>query len=97
MEVAIAVPKASFQVRGLKLTGFVLGHLRLIPVGINDGRVRVRLACVQQRFDVSSDYFWIIRIHIDSDIGVLLVKRHALVINIFERVIAGRRYAAVGS
>ena len=45
---------------------------------------------VQQRFNVSSDYFWIIFIHIDSDIGVSLVKWHALVINIFERVIAGR-------
>ena len=82
------MPKASFQVRGLKLTGFVLGHLRLIHVGTSDGRVRAELGSVQQGFNVSSDDFWIIRVHIDGDIGVLLVKRHPLVINIFERVVA---------
>ena len=66
----------------------MFGHLKVVYAGISDGRVRVSL-------EVSSEDLMCPAItsgsslHIDGDIGVPLVKRHALVINIFERVVAG--------
>ena len=60
------------------------------------GRVRSPLQRVQLRDDLSGDRLGCVVINIDNDVAVLLIERDSLVVNIFQRVIAGRCNASVG-
>ena len=82
----------SIMLNGLFPARFTVFLLRVVKLG----RVRWPLQRVQLRDDLSGDRLGCIMINIDNDVAVLLVERDSLVVNIFQRVIAGGCNASVG-